>query len=75
MGAAIAVGELYDMAALGRFLEDDREVKSYLESFGIRGLEDVDALIFTLGAEKLLFHTDAHLDIARVHFFEPVGHQ
>ena len=44
MGAAIAVGELYDMAALGRFLEDDREVKSYLESFGIRGLEDVDAL-------------------------------
>ena len=30
MGAAIAVGELYDMAAFGRFLEDDREVKSYL---------------------------------------------
>ena len=27
MGAAIAVGELYDMAAFGRFLEDDREVK------------------------------------------------
>ena len=44
MGAAIAVGELYDMAALGAFLEDDREVKSYLESFGVRGLEDVDAL-------------------------------
>ena len=36
MGAAIAVGELYDMAAFGRFLEDDREVKSYLESFGVR---------------------------------------
>ena len=44
MGAAIAVGELYDMAAFGRFLEDDREVKSYLESFGVHGLEDVDAL-------------------------------
>ena len=44
MGAAIAVDELYDMAALGRFLEYDREVKSYLESFGIRGLEDVVAL-------------------------------
>lgn len=44
MGAAIAVGELYDMAAFGRFLEDDREVKSYLESFGVRGLDDVDAL-------------------------------
>ena len=44
MGAAIAVGELYDMAAFGRFLEDDKEVKSYLESFGIRGLDDVDEL-------------------------------
>lgn len=44
MGAAIAVGELYDMAAFGRFLEDDDEVKSYLESFGIRGLDDVDEL-------------------------------
>ena len=44
MGAAVAVGELYDMAAFGRFLEDDREVKSYLESFGVRGLDDVDAL-------------------------------
>ena len=32
------------MAAFGRFLEDDREVKSYLESFGVRGLDDVDAL-------------------------------
>ena len=44
MGAAIAVGELYDMAAFGTFLEDDREVKSYLESFGVHGLDDVDTL-------------------------------
>lgn len=44
MGAVIAVGELYDMAAFGSFLEDDQEVKSYLESFGVRGLEDVDKL-------------------------------
>lgn len=44
MGAAIAVGELYDMAAFGRFLEDDKEVKSYLGSFGVCGLEDVDEL-------------------------------
>ena len=44
MGAAIAVGELYDMAAFGSFLEDENEVKSYLESFGICGLNDVDEL-------------------------------
>ena len=44
MGAAIAVGELYEMAAFGRVLEEDREGTSYLESFGVRGLEDVDAL-------------------------------
>ena len=44
MGAAIAVGELYDMAAFGSFLEDEGEVKSYLESFGICGLSDVDEL-------------------------------
>ena len=44
MGAAVAVGELYDMAGFGRFLEDDREVRSCLESFGVHGLDDVDAL-------------------------------
>ena len=44
MGAAIAVGELYDMAAFGRLIEDEEGVKSYLESFGIRGLDDVDEL-------------------------------
>ena len=44
MGAAIAVGELYDMASFGSFLEDDREVRSYLESFGVRGLDDVGKL-------------------------------
>ena len=44
MGAAIAVGELYDMAAFGSLLEDEAEVRSYLASFGIRGLDDVDEL-------------------------------
>ena len=44
MGAVVAVGELYDMAAFGDFLTDEQEVRSYLESFGVRGLDDVDAL-------------------------------
>ena len=44
MGAAIAVGELYDMAAFGSFLEDENEVKAYLESFGICGRNVVDEL-------------------------------
>ena len=44
MGAVVAVGELYDMAAFGSFLTDEQEVRSYLESFGVRGLDDVDAL-------------------------------
>ena len=44
MGAAIAVGELYDMAAFGTFLEDESAVRAYLGSFGVRGLDDVDAL-------------------------------
>lgn len=44
MGAAVAVGELYDMAAFGRFLKSDCEVRSYLESFGVCGMDDVDKL-------------------------------
>lgn len=44
MGAAIAVGELYDVAAFGSFLTDEQGVRSYLASFGVRGLDDVDAL-------------------------------
>lgn len=44
MGAAVAVGELYDMAAFGSFLESDRDVRSYLESFGVSGMGDVDEL-------------------------------
>ena len=44
MGAAVAVGELYDMAAFGDFLTDEQAVRSYLESFGVRGLDDVDEL-------------------------------
>ena len=44
MGAAIAVGELYDMAAFKEVLCDEGEVRSYLGSFGVHGLDDVDAL-------------------------------
>lgn len=44
MGAAVAVGELYDMAAFGNFLTDDDKVRSYLGSFGVNGMRDVDAL-------------------------------
>lgn len=44
MGAAIAVGELYDMAAFKGVLCDEGEVRSYLGSFGVRGMDDVDAL-------------------------------
>ena len=44
MGAAIAVGELYDMAAFRGILCDEAEVRSYLESFGVRGMDDVDEL-------------------------------
>ena len=32
------------MAAFGRLIEDEEGVKSYLESFGIRGMDDVDEL-------------------------------
>lgn len=44
MGAMIAVGELYDMAAFRGILCDEGEVRLYLESFGVRGMDDVDAL-------------------------------
>ena len=44
MGAAIAVGELYDMALFRNLLADDQAVRSYLESFGVRGMADVDDL-------------------------------
>lgn len=44
MGAAVAVGELYDMAAFGRFLKSDCEVRAYLESFGVHGMDDVNNL-------------------------------
>ena len=44
MGAAIAVGELYDLAAFKEILCDEGEVKSYLASFGVRGMADVDEL-------------------------------
>lgn len=44
MGAAVAVGELYDMAALGGSLAGDEEVRGYLASFNVRGMDDVDEL-------------------------------
>lgn len=44
MGAAVAVGELYDMALFRNLLADDRAVRSYLESFGVCNMADVDDL-------------------------------
>ena len=41
MGAAVAVGELYDAGRLGDCDEVASEVRSYLKSFGIAGLQDV----------------------------------
>ena len=41
MGAAVAVGELYDAGRLGDRDEVAPEVRSYLKSFGIAGLQDV----------------------------------
>ena len=36
--------QLYDMAAFRGILCDEAEVRSYLESFGVRGMDDVDEL-------------------------------
>ncbi len=44
MGAAVAVGELYDAGRLGEKAEVAGEVRSFLKSFGIHGIEDVRAL-------------------------------
>lgn len=47
MGAAVAVGELYDSGRLGDKDGVAREVKSYLASFGLKSLEDIRALGMT----------------------------
>lgn len=44
MGAAVAVGELYDLGRLGRSPEAKRETQSFLASFGICDMDDLDAL-------------------------------
>lgn len=44
MGAAVAVGELYDAGRLGEKTEVAGEVRSFLKSFGINSIEDVHAL-------------------------------
>ena len=47
MGAAVAVGELYDAGRLGVKSEVAGEVRAFLRSFGINGIEDVRALGMT----------------------------
>lgn len=44
MGASIAVGELNWLASRDDFLKDDEEVRQYLASFGVCGMDDIDAL-------------------------------
>ena len=47
MGAAVAVGELYDSGKLGERTRVAGEVRSYLESFGLKSIEDVHDLGIT----------------------------
>ena len=47
MGAAVAVGELYDVGRLGDCDEVAPEVRAYLASFGVRSMDDVRALGIT----------------------------
>ena len=44
MGAAVAVGELYEVGRLGDKAEVADEVRRYLASFGLRSMADIDAL-------------------------------
>lgn len=44
MGAAVAVGELYDSDRLGDRIAVAPEVRAYLASFGLKDLEDIRAL-------------------------------
>ena len=47
MGAAVAVGELYDSGRLGDRIAVAPEVRAYLASFGLKDLEDIRALGMT----------------------------
>ncbi len=47
MGAAVAVGELYDSGRLGDKAVVAPEVRSYLASFGLKDLEGIRALGMT----------------------------
>ena len=47
MGAAVAVGELYDSGRLGDKVVVAPEVRSYLASFGLKDLDDIRALGMT----------------------------
>ena len=47
MGAAVAVGELYDSGRLGDKVTVATEVIAYLASFGLKDLEDIRALGIT----------------------------
>ena len=47
MGAAVAVGELFDMGRLGDKASNASQVRSYLASFVIRGIDDIQALGIT----------------------------
>ena len=47
MGAAVAIGELYDSGRLGDKIAIASEVIAYLASFGLRDLEDIRALGMT----------------------------
>ena len=47
MGAAVAVGELYDSGRLGDKVTVATEVIAYLASFGLKDLEDIRSLGIT----------------------------
>ena len=47
MGAAVAIGELYDSGRLGDKIAIASEVIAYLASFGLKNLEDIRALGIT----------------------------
>lgn len=56
MGAAVAVGELYDAGRLGDKRQVAEDVRSYLASFGITSIDDISGLGMT-GPYVEDFHT------------------
>ena len=44
MGAVVAIGELYDEGMLGNKEAVAEDVRDYLDSFGVAGLDDIRAL-------------------------------